>query len=203
MNQIPGATELTKEALDVLGIDGYDEGARYHNPLKNAKDGKHYNWDSASSGFVPKDTVNYILTFDSIAEGIANVAEFAQEEFDAWTDGNPVSIREIVGIVEELCIRFGRGAAAERHAKEILESNGSDVKKPVEGDENKKIDIRTDEAIHQVKLNDKYRSDWKEPRNNLESDENRNKNILWVKPDGEVLTRANPDARGSKKYEPI
>lgn len=203
MNQIPTAETLTEDALSVLGIEGYNPDERYHNPLKNAKDGKHYNWDSASSGFVPADTVNFIRSFDAIAEGVAHVAKVAQEAFDGFTDGNPVNTAEMVGIVEEISIRFGRGAAAERYAKETLESRGSDVAKPVEGDENKKIDIRTTETLHQVKLSEDYRSDWGIPRNNVESDKNRNKNILWVKPDGEVLTRANPDERGTKKYEPI
>ena len=201
MNQIPTAEDLTADACAEMGIEGYNPDKRYHNPLKNAKDGKHYNWDSATSGFVPKNTVDFIRSFDSIAVGIANVAKIAQESFDSFTDGQPVNTAEMVGIIEEISIRFGRGACAERFAKNQIDSTVID---PKDGDENKRIDIRTNDSLFQVKLAESPRSDWKKPQNNVESDKNREKEILWVEPDGKVNKVVNPDEHLLKnRYEPI
>jgi hypothetical protein len=204
MDGIPDAMELTRKTLEVLGVEEYNEKARYPNPLKNAKDGKSYNWDSATSGFIPANTVNFILSSDSIPKGIAQVAKSSIQKFEEYTDGPRVAEYELIGLVEELSFRFGLGACAEKVAKETLISNGANVQEPEDGDENKSIDIRTETSLNQVKLADSPRSDWKEPKDNIKSDCERDKNILWVKHDSTVLVNSKPDERLIKdRFEPI
>lgn len=215
-NGLPTTEELTRQTLELIRTqtDANHEGTydpddkRYHNPLKHATDGKHNNWASASSGYLPADTVNAILEAPSVPHGIAEVALLARDLFNQDTDGIECTDDELTGIVEELAERFGRGASAERWAARRLEETGATINEPRAGDEDNKIDIRTDDSLHQVKLNDKPRSDWvpqELPQENTD-DENKEKNLIWVKPNGDVMTLKPKEERGhrlTERYEKI
>lgn len=216
-SNLPTTEELTRQTLEVIrtqtddGHNGEYEPAhnRYHNPLKHATDGKHNNWASATSGYLPADTVNAILAAPSVPHGIAEVSLRARDLFNEHTDGPQCSDDELTGIVVEIAERFGRGASAERFAARRLDETGATINEPLPGDEDKKIDIRTNDTLHQVKLNDEPRSDWvpdELPQANTDDDKERDRNLLWVKPNGKVMALKPEEEQGHllvERYEEI
>ena len=193
---IPTATDLTADVCEMMGIDSYNPDELYTNPLKNAKIGKHYNWDNSDSGFLPKNTVNAILAGNSVIEGIAIVSKQAQEEFELDT-GYSVDTEEMIGIIEEISIRFGRGAAAEKHVTEFLKNQtNKKVIDAKQNDEKNRVDIRCKTAVFQVKLSGVvadnaadagYRTDWKKPKAKAVNNEDRE--LIWVTNNGKIFKK--------------
>ena len=181
MEELQTTDELTREALEY--IDGfratdYDENAAYGNVLSDETHGKTQNWDSASSGFVPANTVDFIKSFDTIAEGIAATAVAAIQEFESYS-GVEVFAHQVIGVVKKIAGRFGRGADGEARVESFLKARGEEIAAPKATDENKGIDIRTtDGDLYQVKRADSYRSDWG----------NNSVKVLWIKPTGEIYS---------------
>lgn len=204
--RIPTTEKLTRRAIEYTDIQNErytPENERYHNPLKHAKDGKHYNWYSSSSGFVKENTINFLRSFDDIAEGLAKVAIDSAEQFNSYTNGPEAGKDEIIGIIEELAVRAGKGAIAERIVQEYTKEQGSNVFKQQPKDENKGIDIRTNNQLIQVKLGDEPRSDWNTPNanENVPGDEQREKEVYWVNHDGDIHRNLNDEHRLIDRYE--
>jgi hypothetical protein len=181
MEELQTTDELTRAALDNLeGYDrsDYNQDRAYGNILSDETHGKTQNWDSASSGFVPANTVDFIKSFDTIAEGIAATAVAAIQEFESYS-GVEVFAHQVIGVVKKIAGRFGRGADGEVRVESFLKARGEEIASPQPADENKGIDIRTtDGDLYQVKRADSYRSDWG----------NNSVKVLWIKPTGEIYS---------------
>lgn len=164
--------ELTNAALSKASRDApCERNAAYGNVLADVTEGMSYNWDKH---MIPTNAVQYIKACDTVAEGVARVAEHGiSEMYERNPEMAGLFPNQVVGVYKTIAGRFGVGAAGEVFAEGWLEGQGETVLPSKEGDEDAGIDIRTNRATYQVKTADSKRSDW----SSKEAD-----HLLWVKP---------------------
>jgi len=167
----------------------YESDRAYPNPLDDCLHGKSQNAYMANSGLVPPNTVQFLKSFETVASGVAVVTENSLANLYEY-NGYEACTADIIGVIRDLSCRFGVGAEAEIFAEAVLESLGESVQPSQEGDENNRVDIRTDRATYQVKLAEEYRTDWPYP------DE-----LIWVIPGGRAYLKV--DGRGMDGWEPL
>jgi hypothetical protein len=162
---------LTEAALAARPNADYDASEPYGNPLADATLGQSYNW---TRHLVPENAVDEIRSYDTIAEGVARVAESAIEAlYDYSPETEPLSVHSVIGAYKAVAARFGVGALGERHFAHDCEK----VVAPRPGDENAGVDVRTADGVtFQVKTGDDKRSDW---------DKKDADHLVWVKPGDE------------------
>jgi len=199
MEPIPTGVELTAGVCEYMSLSGYVRGKRYPNPLKDVGQGKHNNWASSDSGYIPPNTVNLLRRFDSIIVGIAEVAAVAAKTFEMDNpEHDGISDDEFIGIVREIAFRFGRAAISERRvAEHFRDSPDREVLDGKKGDENNNVDIRCENYITQVKLSGTvgptatecgYRTDWDKPKATAASD-GEERELIWVTNTGKIFKK--------------
>lgn len=178
MKEAPDVNDVTNDALNIAEREACaEEDVAYGNPLADPTHGMSQNWDKH---LVPENAVSEIKAAETVAEGVARVAEYGvQEMYDRNPEMAGLAPFQIVGVYKTVAARFGLGAAGERYFEGVLEARGETVKEAHDGDENAGIDIRTDEATYQIKTADSKRYNW---------DAKEADHLIWVKP-GDGWTR--------------
>lgn len=198
---LPGSgktVELNAWFADTNETVQYDKNFAYKSPLVNPFHSDDYNWQN---NWIPSNCVNYIKDAETVAKGIAEVAENVIATFEQKS-GKTMSPEGRISTYQIVTSRWGIGAKAEVYVEEVLESKGFTIENPKDDDEGQKIDTRTKEMLIQTKQSNDYNdSKWNMPKPNTKSDENKEKTIMWVKDDGTIMKRVNHDAYGQKKYE--
>lgn len=173
---------MEENMTDVVALTNYalaaaehehtcDSNAVYGNVLADSTRGMSYNWDKH---MIPSEAVNYIKSCETVAEGVARVAEHGIAElYERNPEMSGLFPNQVVGVYKTIAARFGVGAAGEIFAEEWLEARGETVMPSEEGDENRGIDVRTNEGTYQVKTADEKRSDWSAKEA---------EHLIWVKP---------------------
>jgi len=190
-------SDLIERAIaesDAVSLSKYNPQKAYPRPITDPHHGRSQNGYASNSGLVPPETVNFLGTCDTVAQGVAIVAEDALRRF-AESDGYKVSNDDIYGTIVEIACRFGMGALGEDFAKKVLEAMGHSLKRSEPGDEKDKIDLRVarpgeSDWLIQVKLADDYRTDWAYPDA-----------LIWVKPGGSAYLRT--EGRGMDGWEKL
>ncbi len=204
--------EMTQEVLETSPISEHTDSAiyardgLYGNILADATNGKHHNWHNADSGFLPKNAVRMVRQAETLAKGVCKISVEALNNMWDYLGrtGNPLdslSTRQIIGVVEIIARRFGRGAWAEDEVSDFLESRGKTVLEQQRGDEKADIDIRTAKTVNQVKCSANYGNisdGWDKPQ-----EEGKVGRLFWVKPTGEIYNRKFDGSTGMDKWHRI
>lgn len=171
------AEGVTREALAEAGLEGYYNPRKlYANPAKNAKFGQPFNWHN---NIVPANVINKIANERDVAKGIAKTAQTTLDNTLNHRYFNTVDYNEadeadwFIGLVQEMTRRDGFGAFGEIWASE--NAVDGDVQEPQDGDEEKGIDVRTDESTYQIKVGENEK-DW---------DAKEAEHLIWVKTNGD------------------
>lgn len=198
---------VTREVLK--HIEGIDHELDY-NPEQNlyvcpffSRQGKHMNAFNPSSGFLPKNATRRIKKSANTEKEIAHMAKKAVKKFYNWQKREighivEVTIDQMIGIVEQIVMRFSMGAKAEDIVETKMKNQLCANILPAEPqDEKNGIDIRTNDYLIQVKYSENQKCNWEKPK----IDEYNKKSILlWVDNNSIVRKHLHNDKRGMDKY---
>jgi hypothetical protein len=158
--------------------DMYHPDGHFDNPLKNSSDGMSNTW---TMNLLPNGTTHMIASADSMAKGVAKVADIAFENWrnHRFSDGvvfRPGQLTCLkIGLISELVDRFGLGAYGEIDAARRLNADFGD-----DNEEKKGIDLKTENTTYQVKTGEKFKSSWDKKQADV---------LLWMETngDGEIV----------------
>ena len=164
---------------------------------------KPHNWDHPDAGFLPEDIINLFSEFDETPEGIAHIAETASDEFEE-AGGEINHDEDIIGIIEAIAEKFGRGIEAHRIFEEYIEKHTSETILSLKKEHKEsRIDVRTDDDLYRVKycepVSDPIESCREGWEMSIMTDLRKEVTLVCVMTNGEVMKKRNNQKEGEWK----